>query len=102
MAIFDAGSLAFQQTSVGTVGTQFWTNSPGGTALTNPRDITVVNGGTVGCFVTGGSIVSLSGTWLAPGGQTTYQGTAQSALWAMTSSGTTTIYAGLASVVAVV
>lgn len=102
MAIFDAGSLAFQQTSVGTVGTQFWTNSPGGTALTNPRDITFVNGGTVGCFVTGGSVVALTGTWLPPGAQHTFQGTAQSALWAMTAAGTTTLYAGLATVVAVV
>jgi hypothetical protein len=100
--IFDAGSTPFQQTSVGTVGTQFWTNSPGGTALTSPRDITVVNAGTVGCYVTGGSVIALSGVWLAPGGQMTVQGTAQSALWGMTSSGTTTTLASLATVVAVV
>lgn len=102
MAIFDSGSLAFQSTTVGTVGTQFWTNSPGGTALTSPRDITFVNAGTVGCYVTGGSVISLAGVWVAPGGQMTVQGTAQSALWAMTASGTTSVAAGLATVVAVV
>jgi hypothetical protein len=100
--IFAAGDLPYQQTSVGTIGTQFWTNSPGGTALTSPRDITVVNAGTVGCYVTGGSIISLNGVWLAPGGQLTVQGTAQSALWGMTALGTTTTIASLASVVAVV
>ena len=100
--IFDSGSLAFQQTSVGTVGTQFWTNSPGGTALTSPRDITVVNGGTANVWVTGGSIISLNGIFLPPGGQMTVQGTAQSSLWAMTSAGSAVLLAGLATVVAVV
>lgn len=102
MPIFDAGSTPFQQTSVGTVGTQFWTTSPGGTALTNPRDITVINAGTTGVYVTGGSVITLSGVWLAPGGQLTVQGTAQSALWAMTALGSTTLDASLATVVDVV
>lgn len=102
MPIFDAGSLAYQSTTVGTIGTQFWTNSPGGTALTSPVNITAVNAGTVGCYVTGGSVISLNGVWLAPGGQITIAGTAQSALWAMTASGTTSVAAGLATVYAVV
>lgn len=102
MPIFAAGDLPYQQTIVGTIGTAIWSNSPGGTALTSPRDITLVNAGTVGCYVTGGSIVSLNGVWVAPGGQLTVQGTAQSALWAMTAAGTTTTIASLATTVDVV
>jgi hypothetical protein len=102
VAIFDTGSLAYQSTSVGTVSTQFWTNSPGGTALTSPANITFLNAGTTGVYVTGGSVVALSGVWVPSGGQVTIQGTAQSALWAMTALGSTTLDAGLATVTAVV
>lgn len=103
MPVFAAGDTPFQQTSpVGTICTQVWNVAPGGTALTSPRDLTMVNSGTAGVFVTSGSVITLTGVWLASGGQMTVQGTAQTALWAMTPSGTTSTYASLATTVAVV
>lgn len=106
MPIFDAGSPAYQQTTFGTVCTQVWTNSPtvSGSAftLTSPRDITLMNQGTAACYLTGGSVVALSGVYLPPGAQVTVQGTAQAALWAMTAAGSATAAAGLATTLAVV
>ena len=59
MAIFDVGSLAYQTTTVvsGSVSTIF-NLSPGGTALTSPRDVTIINQGTVNTVYVGGTAVT--------------------------------------------
>ena len=105
MPIFTtAGDLAFQTTTVvsGSASTIF-NLSPGGTALTSPRDVTIVNQGTVNTVYVGGTGATLAGNGLpvGPGSQLTLQGTAVT-LGAQTISGTSTVIAGLASVASVV
>jgi len=103
MPIFAAGDTPFQQTlPLGTICTQIWSITPGGSALTSPRDITMVNAGTQPIFVTSGSVITLTGVIVPAGGQLTIQGTAQTALWAMTGSGSSATIASLATTVAVV
>jgi hypothetical protein len=103
VAIFDVGSLAFQgPTSVTTSPTSIFTLSPGVTALTSPRDVTVINQGTVNTIYVGGTAVTqYSGIPVGPGSQLTLQGTAVS-LSACTSTSTSNAIAGLASVASVV
>ena len=102
MPIFDAGSLAYQSTSVTTAAVTVFSLSPGGTALTSPRDITLINAGTVNTVYVGGTAVTqYSGIPVGPGSQLTLQGTALT-LSACTSTSTSTVIAGLASVASVV
>ncbi len=104
MAIFDVGSLAYQTTTVvsGSASTIF-NLSPGGTALTSPRDVTIINQGTVNAAYVGGTGATLAGNGICvgPGAQLTLQGTAVT-LGAQTLTGTTTVIAGLATVASVV
>lgn len=102
MALFDAGSLAFQGTTVTTTATQVFSTSPGGTALTSPQGLVVQNLGTATVYF-GGSQVTASATapTLAPGQYLYISGSAQT-MWAITASGSATVQAGLASVAAVV
>lgn len=70
------------------------------------RDLTIINTGTVTCFVGTSSVTASTGLRLDPGQQLTIQGsnTVGSTNWnlyAITSSGTTTVEASLASQVAV-
>ena len=95
MAIFDVGSLAYQTTTCvsGSVSTIF-NLSPGGTALTSPRDVTVINQGTVNTVYVGGTIgTQYTGIPLGPGAQLTLQGTAVT-LVGITSTGTSVVIAG--------
>lgn len=102
MAIFDVGSLAFQTTSVTTGVSTIFSLSPGGTALTSPRDVTIINQGTVNTVYVGGTAVTqYSGVPVGPGSQLTLQGTALT-LSATTSTGTSQVVAGLATVASVV
>ena len=102
MAIFDVGSLAFQSTSVSSSVSTIFSLSPGGTALTSPRDVTVINQGTVQTVYVGGTAVTqYSGTPVGPGSQLTLQGTALT-LSACTATGTSLVIAGLATVASVV
>ena len=102
MAIFDVGSLAFQTTSVTTGVSTIFNLSPGGTALTSPRDVTIINQGTVNTVYVGGTAVTqYSGVPVGPGSQLTLQGTALT-LSATTSTGTSQVIAGLATVASVV
>jgi hypothetical protein len=103
VAIFDVGSLAYQTTTVvsGSASTIF-NLSPGGTALTSPRDVTLINQGTVNTAYVGGTAATIySGIPVGPGAQLTLQGTALT-MTAITSTGTTTVIAGLATVASVV
>lgn len=93
MPIFDAGSSAYQGTTVTSSATQVFSTS----GLTNPRDVTVVNQGTAIVWVGGGTVTTTSGIQLNVGQQVTVNGPAQ-ALWAITSAGTATVVAGLATV----
>ena len=103
MAIFDVGSLAYQSTTVvsGSASTIF-NLSPGGTALTTPRDVTIINQGTVATVYVGGTIVTqYTGIPVGPGAQLTLQGTAVT-LVGITAAGTSQVAAGLATVASVV
>jgi hypothetical protein len=99
-----AGDLAFQTTTVvsGSASTIF-NLSPGGTALTSPRDITIINQGTVNSVYVGGTGATLAGNGVCvgPGSQLTLQGTAVT-MGAQTLSGTSVVIAGLATVASVV
>ena len=104
MAIFDVGSLAYQTTTVvsGSASTIF-NLSPGGTALTSPRDVIIINQGTVNTAYVGGTGATLYGNGIpvGPGATLVLQGTAVT-MGAQTSTGTTTVVAGLATVLSVV
>jgi hypothetical protein len=103
VAIFDVGSLAYQTTTCVSGSTSTIFNlSPGGTALTSPRDVTVINQGTVNTVYVGGTIgTQYTGIPVGPGAQLTLQGTAVT-LVGITSTGTSVVVAGLASVASVV
>lgn len=96
MAIFDAGSPAYQTTaSIGGTAVLVWSGTFTALAGISPavtvRDITVVNTGANNLWV-GGSSVSTVGMFLPPGGQLTVQG------WSATSNTTTRdVYAVAAS-----
>jgi hypothetical protein len=94
MAIF-ANGTATQTSSVGTAaGTVpiFTTSGLTGTL----RNVAVSNTGTATCYVGGGTAVTVAAMPVAPGGVLVLQGSAVT-LYALTSAGTTTTVAGLAS-----
>ena len=95
MAIF---STATQGTVVTNSATQVFSTS----GLTSPRDVTVVNQGTAIVWVGGGTVTTTSGVQLNVGAQLTVGYQAAQNLWAITSAGTATVEAGLATVDAVV
>lgn len=87
MAIFDAGSPAYQTTaSVGTTATLIWSGTFTALAGISPavslRDITIVNTGSNPIYV-GGSSVTTAALYVPAGGQVTIQG------WTATSNTTT-------------
>lgn len=114
MAIFNGTQPSNQgPTSVTNSATQIYNttsynsiNFPTGAAL---RDITVINTGTVTCFVGTSSVTATTGVPLRSGEQLTIQGSHVQAesgntswnLYAITASGTTTVEASLATQVAV-
>jgi hypothetical protein len=99
--IYNAGSA----TVITTAGTAYYA-FPAGVTLSN---LTIVNTGTATAYLGGaGTPSAVSGFPLAPGAQLTVQGTAAVSatvsnfnIWAVTAAGTTSIEAGLATVVAV-
>lgn len=95
MAIFETSGTA---TSVGNSATAVFSTA----GLTSPRDVTVLNQGTANVWVGGGTVTTTSGVFLPPGAQVTVGGAAAQNLWAITSAGTATVVAGLATVNAVV
>lgn len=98
MAIFDAGSLAYQGTTVTNSATQVYSAS----GLTSPQNLVVLNQGTAIVYVGGGTVTTTSGVPLTPGNQLVVGGSASLSVWAITASGTATVVAGLATVDAVV
>jgi hypothetical protein len=94
MPIFDAGSSAYQGTTVTSSATAVFST----TGLTSPQNVTVMNQGTATIYVGGGTVTTTSGVQLLPGGQVTVTGQAAQNLWAITASGTATAVAGLATV----
>lgn len=95
MAIFETSGTA---TSVGNSATAIFTAA----GYTSPRDVTVLNQGTAIVWVGGGTVTTTSGIQLNVGAQVTVGGQAAQNLWAITSAGTSTVLAGLATVNAVV
>jgi hypothetical protein len=98
MPLFDAGSLAYQGTVVTNSATAVFSTS----GLTSPQNVTVQNQGTATVWVGGGTVTTTSGIQLNPGGQVTVTQQAAQNLWAITSAGTATVVAGLATVAAVI
>jgi hypothetical protein len=94
VAIFGAGSSAYQGTTVTNSATQVFSV----TGLTSPRDVTVLNQGPSIVYVGGGTVTTTSGVQLAVGAQMTVEGAAAQNLWAITASSTSTVVAGLATV----
>lgn len=111
MALFDAGSPAYQTSSPGTAATLVWSGTVTALANISPavalRDLSIINVGTITCFV-GGSSVTTAALPLLAGQQVTIQGwlgtsnTTTRDVYAITSSGTAQLQAGLASVASVV
>jgi hypothetical protein len=99
VALFDAGSSAYQGTTVTSSVTQVFSTS----GLTSPQGVVVMNQGTATVYVGGGSVTSATaiGGTLLPGQFLYYSGAAQN-IWAITSAGSATVVAGLATVAAVV
>ena len=97
MAVFDAGSPAYQGTTVTSSATQVFSV----TNLTSPWGVTVLNQGPSNVWVGAGTVTTSSGVLLISGAQLTVEGPAQN-LWAITASSTSTVIAGLATVAAVV
>ena len=99
MALFDAGSSAYQGTTVTTAATQVFSTS----GLTSPQGVLVQNQGTATVYVGGTAVVASFGTCLtlAAGQEMYISGTAQT-VWAVTASGNATVVAGLATVAAVI
>ena len=98
MAIFGAGSPAYQGTTVTSSATQVFSV----TGLTSPREVTVLNQGPSQVWVGAGTVTTNSGVLLAVGAQLTVEGMGAQNLWAITASSTSTVVAGLATVDAVV
>jgi hypothetical protein len=94
MAIFDAGSPAYQtQSYVGGTAVLVWSGTVTALAGISPavtlRDVTIQNTGSNVIYL-GGSSVTTAGLYLPPGGQVTIQG------WAGTSNTTTRDIYGIA------
>lgn len=120
MAIFAASPPAYQTTaSVGSSATQIYNTTSvttGGHTYSFPTgvtlsELTIVNTGSVTCFVGTSAVTAATGTPLRSGEQLTIRGSnhvqAESGatswnLYAITSSGTTSVEAGLATVDATV
>jgi hypothetical protein len=112
VAIFDSGSDAFQTSTPGTAATLVFGGSTATLAGLSPavtlRDVTIINTGATTCFVGSSSVTAAAGLPLKAGQQVTIQGwttttgTTTNDIYAITSSGTTTCNAGLATVAAVV
>ena len=96
MAVFDAGSPAYQGTTVTSSATQVFSLS----GLTSPANVTVVNQGPQIVWVGGGTVTTTSGIQLISGAQVTVTGAPAQNLWAITASATSTVIAGLATVTA--
>ena len=103
-AVTNSATQIYSSTSV-TVGSTTYT-FPTGSVL---HDITIINTGTVTCYLGSSSVTSSTGLPLAPGQQATIQGTVTAAtagvlgwnIYAITASGTTTTQASLATVAVV-
>jgi hypothetical protein len=120
MPIFDAGSPAYQSTTVGSsVPVKIWSGTVAALAAISPavtlRDLTIVNTGTGVLWVSSGSAAAVSsagstGLAVPPGAQLTLIGwtatsnTTTSDVWGIgqTNSGTVTAIAGLATLASVV
>lgn len=120
MAIFDAGSPAFQQTTGSTTAVKIWSGTAGALASISPavtvRDLVILNTGTVTVVVGGSNVAtqsaatqnSASAMLLPAGAQMTIQGwstttdTVTNDVWGIAASGTFNISAGLATVASVV
>jgi hypothetical protein len=112
MAIFDTGSAAYQTTTVTSGGqTAFNANSTALAALSPAvtlKDVTVMNVGSVTAYLGQSGVTATTGITLKPGQQITIQGytavtgTTTNNVFAITSSGSTVLLAGLASLASVV
>jgi hypothetical protein len=99
VALFDAGSSAYQGTTVTNSVTQVFSTS----GLTNPQGLVVINQGTATVYVGGGSVTSANaiGGTLFAGQMLYFSGPAQN-MWAITAAGTSTVVAGLATTVGII
>ena len=99
MALFDAGSTAFQGTTVTSSITQVFSTS----GLTSPRDMVIINPGTATVYVGGGSVTAANaiGGTLLPGQELYISGPAQN-MWAITAAGNASVIAGLATTVGLI
>jgi hypothetical protein len=99
VALFDAGSSAYQGTTVTTSVTQVFSTS----GLTSPQGVVVQNQGTATIYIGGGSVTSANaiGGTLLPGQLVYYSGAAQN-IWAICASGSATTIAGLATTVGLI
>lgn len=101
VAIFETGYAPV--TSVGTVSSIIFNS---GSVSTGSRDVTVINQGPTTCYVNGGSAAAsaILGVPVAAGQQLTLQGGTAITLWANTQTAgtTTTVQAGLGTLVSVV
>jgi hypothetical protein len=99
MALFDAGSSAFQGTTVTSSVTQVFST----TGLTNPQGLVLINQGTATIYVGGGSVTSANaiGGTLTPGNMLYFSGPAQN-LYAITAAGNASTIAGLATTVGII
>ena len=99
MALFDAGSTAYQGTTVTSSVTQVFTVN----GLTAPIGMVIQNQGTATIYV-GGTAPAASGGVSVPltSGQAMYISGSAQTLSAITSAGNASVIAGLASVAAVV
>ena len=99
MALFDAGSTAFQGTTVTSSITQVFSTS----GLTSPRDMVIINQGTATVYFGGGSVTSATaiGGTLTAGQELYISGPAQN-MYAITAAGSATVIAGLATTVGLI
>lgn len=116
MAIFNSSPPSYQATaSVTNSATQIYSTTSvtvGSNTYTFPTgvslsELTVVNTGSVTCFLGQSGVTAVTGTPLKPGEQVTYRGVGHTAaesgasswnLYAITASGTTSVIASLATV----
>ena len=98
MALFDAGSSAYQGGTVTTVATQVFSTS----GLTSPRDVTILNQGTATIFLGQSSVTAVTGLILPAGQQATVQGTAATLIYGITAAGSAVTAAGLATTAVVI
>jgi hypothetical protein len=100
VALFDAGSTAFQGTTVTNSVTQVFSTS----GLTSPQGVIVQNQGTATIYVGGASLTGSGGgtaLTLSPGQEMYISGTAQN-VYAITAAGNANTIAGLATTVGLI